>query len=358
MSDTCRVTVLVGPDCLGSGLVSLLRSATGRLDVAVYEVGPSYARMLAEAAERGVAVRLLADDHTGPLNGTLRRLRSARGGDSVAVRVCGGRVGARAHWKLIVAGAAGSGEAAVAVGTGNLDERDAPYRGGRPAEPADPPLAGTRELWVIVEGHADLETAAEAAITSAWRTARRPGEQEPLAVPPHVPPVGDPGTHLAALRLDVSREAVQLAAGSARTGASALANALASARHRALVTVPYVHAGAPEVDGLLGALAGAAARDLDARLLLGADPRGDPASATPARLARLGVTARVMDPLRTTTGHAKLAVVDDLLICGSSNWSHAGLAGNLEAQVAVRHPAAADWVAGVIDHDWRLSGSG
>ena len=79
---------------------------------------------------------------------------------------------------------------------------------------------------------------------------------------------------------------------------------------RALVTVPYVHPHVIAVAGLLRALAAAAGRGADARLLLGGVP--DPADLAAVR--GLGLAARVMDPARSTTGHAKGAVLDGAAI--------------------------------------------
>lgn len=330
--------MLVGPDCLGPGLDDLLLSAAGVLDVAAYEIGPHYAGLLATAAERGTGVRLLADDHTGALDGALRRLRGVRGVDA---RVTGGRVGERAHWKLIRS----SGR--VAVGTGNLEERDAP---DGPA-----PRAGTREVWVVVTGHDGLARDAAQAFDAAWGQARRPGEVAALVERRREPPVRDPGTNAPPLTVDVEAAEVRLHAGPAAAGARALAAGLASARRRSLVTVPYVHSGATEVRALLDLLAAAASRGVDVRLLLGVPPGDDPAAAGPAELTALGVPARVMDPGRTTAGHAKVAVVDDTLMCGSHNWSRAGLGANLEALVTVRAAVGADHVARVFESDWRSS---
>jgi phosphatidylserine/phosphatidylglycerophosphate/cardiolipin synthase-like enzyme len=127
---------------------------------------------------------------------------------------------------------------------------------------------------------------------------------------------------------------------------------LREVRRRALVTVPYVHPHVPAVATLLGGLAAAAGRGCDARLLLGALP--EPADL--AALTRLGLAVRVMDPARSTTGHAKGAVLDGAVIAGSANWSGAGLGANLEAALAVDAPAAAGYYAAAFDRDWAASG--
>jgi phosphatidylserine/phosphatidylglycerophosphate/cardiolipin synthase-like enzyme len=45
-----------------------------------------------------------------------------------------------------------------------------------------------------------------------------------------------------------------------------------------------------------------------------------------------------------------------VVVAGSSNWSGAGLGANLEAALAVDHPAAAGYYAAAFDRDWAASG--
>jgi phosphatidylserine/phosphatidylglycerophosphate/cardiolipin synthase-like enzyme len=59
---------------------------------------------------------------------------------------------------------------------------------------------------------------------------------------------------------------------------------------------------------------------------------------------------------RSTPGHATGAVVDGVVVAGSANWSGAGLGANLEAALAVDHPAAAGYYAAAFDRDWAASG--
>ena len=132
------LTCALGPDSAGTLLTAMLRDARSSIDAAVYEVGPSYAWVLAEAARQGVRVRLLLDDHPSDGNASTA-LDLIRGGGEC--RVLGGG-GPSAHWKLLVVDGA-----KVAVGTGNLVWRDAPRdrRGGVP--PHAGALHGTREWW-------------------------------------------------------------------------------------------------------------------------------------------------------------------------------------------------------------------
>jgi phosphatidylserine/phosphatidylglycerophosphate/cardiolipin synthase-like enzyme len=149
------------------------------------------------------------------------------------------------------------------------------------------------------------------------------------------------------LELSVEASALELVTGG-RAVAALVTSRLAAVRRRALVTVPYVHPHVAGVAVLLGALAAVARRGADARLLLGAVP--EPADLSTLR--RLGIAVRVMDPVRSTTGHAKGAVLDGTVVAGSANWSGAGLGVNLEAALAVDHPDAAGYYAAAYERDW------
>ncbi|TMD99516.1 MAG: hypothetical protein E6I76_02155 [Chloroflexi bacterium] len=305
-----RLTCALGPDSAGDLLAGIIGGASDALDLAVYEVGPSYAGPLAAAASRGVRVRLLVDGHAGA-NAASARLLAGCGAE---VRVWARRP-AEAHWKLLVAG-----DATLAVGSGNLIARDA------------------------------LAACARAALEAAWGEADPPPAAWAGAVA-EVPAVGVPRPAVAALEVDVDPGALELVTGG-RVVAALLAARLGGVRHRALVTVPYVHPHVIAVAGLLRALAAAAGRGADVRLLLGGVP--DPADLAAVR--GLGLAARVMDPARSTTGHAKGAVLDGAAIAGSANWSGAGLGANLEAALAADDPAAAGYFAAAFERDWAASG--
>jgi hypothetical protein len=341
-----RVVALLGPDNAGDAVTTAIATAPGRLDVAVYEMGPGYAGQLATAV-RDKRVRLLLDKHTagGANPAALARLA----GTAVVVRRLGAR-GAEAHWKMILAGAD-----TLLVGSGNLIARDAPRHG----QGATAPLAGTREWWLMVSGDRALVAQARRALNAAW--ARAEGAEavvaESTAAGPGrgvAPPVGIPLPQVAPLTAEVAPAGIRLATG-APACAALLAAHLAGARRRLLVTVPYVHPRAPAVAPLLADLGRAKAGGLDVRLLLGSVP-DDPAAATPGDLKRLGFAVRVMDPLRSTTGHAKGLVADDTVVAGSCNWSQGGLHGNLEAALAVADGAVAAPFAAAFERDWEASG--
>jgi hypothetical protein len=328
-----RLVCALGPDTAGELLAGLIGGARGGLDLAVYEAGPSYAGLIAAAAGAGARVRLLLDGHAGANATTARRLA----GSGVAVRVWPHRAGAEAHWKLLRAGTA-----AVAVGSGNLISRDAPHPGGRP---------GTREWWLAVDGAPGVAARAGAAIGAAWAAAGPPPAAWTGPAAAAAPPVGVPRPTVAPLELAIAETALELATGGAAV-AALLGRHLAGVGDRALCTVPYAHPHVRAVAGLLDALATAAGRGADVRLLLGAVPEPTDLAGLRAR----GIEVRVMDPSRSTTGHAKGAVVDGVVVAGSANWSAAGLGANLEAALAVDHPAAAGYYAAAFERDWAASG--
>jgi phosphatidylserine/phosphatidylglycerophosphate/cardiolipin synthase-like enzyme len=311
----------------------ILEQAERTLDVAVYEVGPFHAALLARASQRGVRVRMLLDAHAGP-NLTATHIAQPAG---VECRVLGGHPGAEAHWKLLVA------DDSVAAGTGNLLRRDAP----------DPGQPGTREWWALIRDATAVRTAACDAFEKAWAESSAPplAWRRAVAPPaPHVPPVGVPPHHTEPLTLDVAAERLQLRAATGAEVHALLAGRLAAVAHRALITVPYVHTHVPAVRVLLDALVAARGRGADVRLLLGAVP--DPVDA--AALTPL-IEARVMDPLRCTTGHAKGVVADAAALVCSANWSGAGLGANRESAQLLDDPRAADWFAAALDRDWALA---
>lgn len=328
-----RCVLALGPDSAGGMLAALIEGAAQRIDAAVYEVGPSYAAQLARAERRGAAVRLLLDAHAGANATSVRLLH----GTGVACRLLGGHPGVEAHWKLLVVDAD-----TVAVGSGNLIHRDAP----------EPGHAGTREWWAAVTGAPALLRQAGEAFRAAWRVAEPPplAWRRAVAVAPAAPPVGIPQPAVPALELDLPDPALGLHVGGAAI-AAALQARVDAARGRVLAIVPYAHARVPSVCTLLDALDAARARGADVRLLLGTPP--DPRDAVALR--GRSFATRVMDPARSTTGHAKGLVADGTAVLGSANWSGAGLGGNREAALALDDPRAAGWLAAALDRDWQIA---
>jgi phosphatidylserine/phosphatidylglycerophosphate/cardiolipin synthase-like enzyme len=326
-----RCTLALGPDSAGDLLHGLIDGAR-RLDLAVYEVGPSYALRLARLAHAGVAVRLLLDAHAGA-NSTCATIVAAGG---VECRVMGGHPGVEAHWKLLAS------DDTMAAGTGNLLRRDAP----------DPGQPGTREWWAAVRGDAPLLATARRAFDTAWRAASPPPAawRHTVAAPPRVPPVAVPAEVVPSLQLDIPEGHLHLVTGGAAV-AALLSSRLAAAQERVAVTVPYVHTHVAAVRSLLDALLAARGRGADVRLLLGTPPDAPDAAA----LAATPLSVRVMDPARSTTGHAKGVVADGAALVCSANWSGAGLGGNLESALLLDDPAAAEYFAAALERDWAVA---
>ncbi len=341
-----RLTCALGPDSAGTLLHRFMESSTTRLDVAVYEAGPSYGWIFPRAVERGVRVRLLLDGHGGANRGCLEELRAAaQRGIDVPCRVRRHDGLREAHWKLLVADSD-----RLAVGTGNLIDRDAPAdRHGR-LPPDAPPLAGTREWWAFVAGAPTLAAGARARITAAWREATPPPPVWAVEQAPEVPPVGVPHPAVAPLELEISPRRLQLAA-DARSVRTLIEGLLEPPGRRCLVTVPYIHTWAHEVRPLLQRCMELRHQGTDVRVLLGATP----ADGDAATLRDRGLPARVMNPERCTSGHAKGMVMDHASLVMSSNWSAAGLGASLEAGLRIDHASASAYFADAFERDWDVA---
>lgn len=129
--------------------------------------------------------------------------------------------------------------------------------------------------------------------------------------------------------------------------ARGLERLVAGARTRVWCAVYVVRPdGDGPVQGLLDALAAAAARGVDVRICLDAGPdpvtgaEEDKNQAAAAWLAAHGVRV-VRDEAKVTT-HAKVVVVDGRwMMAGSHNWTRAAMTTNREISLLVDDPAAA-----------------
>lgn len=331
------LTCALGPDAAGTVLMRELRGARRSIDAAIYEVGPSYRWALIRAAERGIAVRLVIDAHRSDGNAATARALIASGAQC---RVAG--VGQNAaHGKLLIV------DSTVAVGTGNLIWRDAPRDRHLRFPPRGDPLAGTREWWVMATGSRQLRRSADEAFGSHWANATAPPESWATAPQMGAPGIGTPKTQVAPKAFCIPSRRMRLVIGGAAIG-DALASAVAGARRRILVTVPYARPAAAPVGALLDLMARASSRGVACGLLLGGIP--EPGDA--ARLAALPFAVRRMDPAQSTSGHAKGLVADGSVVVSSANWSDTGLGGNWEAALHVDHPGAAAYYAASWRRDW------
>jgi phosphatidylserine/phosphatidylglycerophosphate/cardiolipin synthase-like enzyme len=331
------LTSALGPDAAGTMLMRLLHDARHSIDAAIYEVGPSYRWALVRAVERGVRVRVVLDAHVSDGNAATSRAVIAAGGEC---RVAG--VGAEAaHGKLILV------DDTVAVGTGNLIWRDAPRDAHLRFPPGARPLAGTREWWATAVGSRRLNRTGAEIFAAHWMAATAPPTGWSAAPQRMAPPIGMPQPQVAPLVCCIASRRLRLITGGSAVG-EALGSMVARARRRVLVTVPYTRPGAPPVRELLSRMSAASARGVGCALLLGGPP--DPREA--ALLAVLPFAVRHMDPLRSTSGHAKGMVADGAVLVSSANWSAAGLGGNWEAALHIGHAGAASYYAAAWRRDW------
>lgn len=335
------LTCALGPDCAGTLIARFLENADDRLDAAAYEVGPAYRWTFALAARRGAAVRVLLDAHAGDGNAATAKAVAAGGG---SCRVLSRDAGL-GHWKLLVADSD-----RVAVGTGNLIWRDAPRDTHGRVPPDSSPLRGTREWWTFVSDAPALAAEGRRQFDRAWDVGRLPPAA--WAADAERPPieVRAPAVEVAPMNLQVTSRQLGLTVGGAQI-AERLGVLIAAARRRVLVTAPYIHACSPAVRPLLVRMVAAQCRGVDVRILLGADP-------APHDSVALGATTlpvAVMDPLRSTRGHAKGAVIDGTAFVGSANWSAAGFGANWEAALGITHASAADYYARALLRDWEVA---
>lgn len=250
-----------------------------------------------------------------------------------------------AHWKLLVAD-----RDRLAVGTGNLIERDAPGHAEALLPPDGESLPGTREWWVFVDGAPGLAAGARARISTVWRQSVPAPRLWTVEALPEAPPIGAPRPAVAPLGLELSSRRLQLAT-DARTVQDMISLALEGATRRALVTVPYVHTWAHPVRPLLDCLSTLRRQRGDVRMLLGTPPTdGDAATLRDRR-----IPTRVMDPRRCTTGHAKGLIADQCALITSANWSNSGLGVSLEAALRIDHPDAAEYFASAFERDWETA---
>jgi phosphatidylserine/phosphatidylglycerophosphate/cardiolipin synthase-like enzyme len=327
----------LGPDAAGTLLMRELRGVRHRVDAAIYEVGPSYRWALVQAAQRGVAVRLVLDAHRSDGNAATARAVLAAGAEC---RVAG--IGAdSAHGKLLIV------DSTVAIGTGNLIWRDAPRDPHLRFPPRGEPLAGTREWWVTAAGSRRLRHAAAQAFAAHWSTATPPPQPWLAAPGQDAPDVGTPSTQVAPKHFCLSARRLGLIIGGAAV-ADALALAVAGARRRILVTVPYARPSAAPVRSVIDLMTQASNRGVACALLLGGIPAPNDAEV----LAALPFPVRRMDPARSTSGHAKGLVADGTALISSANWSETGLGGNWEAALRVDHAGAAAYYAAAWRRDW------
>ncbi len=332
-----KLTCALGPDNAGAMLLAALRGAEKSVEASVYEIGDAYVWAFVEAARRGVVVRMVVDPRSDP---EMRNRAMTLGRAGVDCRLLA-QPDSLAHAKVVVVD-----DTRCAVGTGNLNGRNAPFH-----QEKGVPLAGTREWWVMLDDVPTLTRLARAHVLRNWRAGAPALGLAGSAALAAAPPIHPVKPEYPILEIELAPRRLRLASGGA--GVRALEEELlVGTRHRALVTVPYVDVAAPAVAALIGALTAHARRGSDVRLLLGRPPLS---KSDLVMLRHIDVPIRVMDSEQVatiTTGHAKGIVCDESAVVGSANWSETGLSSNDEAAIAISHPDAAGYYAAAFERDW------
>ncbi|MGB1585664.1 MAG: phospholipase D-like domain-containing protein [Thermoplasmatota archaeon] len=347
---TGAATLYASPDNSHEVLLGLLGQATERVHLHVYQLGlPSLVDAVAAAAERGVDVQILVEDH--PV-GTSREEKHeanqwlgqivAAGGE--AVRAGSVRY-AFHHLKVLIA------DDTVALQSENW------VRTGVPVDPS----WGNRGWGVAVHDGAMADWFATwmAADRAAWDT--EPAESasgQPVRMPAprgayapirpewveelHITPVISPD-HTADPAQDPVLALIQDACCSIDVQQLDLRLQAANAM------------GWSGPDGLSYGLAEAAARGVMVRVQA-AEPfhRDDTGNREVlAWLEARGVSTRELDRDGLVTLHNKGLIVDDRwVVIGSMNGNHHSRSNNREASVILDSPEAADYYGALFDADW------
>lgn len=112
-----------------------------------------------------------------------------------------------------------------------------------------------------------------------------------------------------------------------------------------IVDLAPVRDRALAVDAVLIALQASVWRGVDTRLLIGGSRTnfdiGQLGVAALDRARQLAIPARLLATRPVRSSHAKLVIVDDLLLNGSHNWSVGAFAGQVQDSLLIRSAAAA-----------------
>ena len=321
------------PEPAYAELIALVEGAERSVDVTLYAlgndpVGRAFVVALARRARAGVRVRVILDG-LGAINRprrALRRLQQAGGEVRFYARVLhgpfGARINLRNHRKMVIVD-----DGVVIAGGRNVGQE---YFGPQPRQ------GRWADLSFTLEGPA---VATYVAVFRAdWKAA---GGQNTPVVGPRPDPTADAGS-----------ARLQVVASGPDVDDDALHDALVWACHGALrriwIVTPYFLPTAALVD----ALAIAARRGVDLRILVPA--RSNQRLADLARGAYLReLQGRGASVLLYAPGmvHAKAFVIDDLAVVGSANLDVRSLLLNYEVSVLLQSPAdvaeVADWMEGL-----------
>lgn len=349
------VTLFVSPDCSYEVFAGAIGSAQQSIDANVYEfTHPGIARMLAEAAGRGVAVTVLLEG--GPVGGISaeeKAVVSYLTGNGVPVRVMTTQGDAHARYRFDHAKYLVIDGASVLVTSENFKESGVPETGlkgnrGWGAWVQDPRVAGYfSEVYETDSTGGDIGPAPSGgAPAETGRSAYDP-VFAPLTVEgAAVTPVLSPETSDLVLAL------------------------IAGAEERLLIEQAYITnstGGGP--NRFLAAAINASRRGVAVRVVLDSswfnvegENDNDEQAAWINALARsesLPLEARCidLDAANLEKVHTKGVVVDNSSVLISSiNWNDNSPDFNREAGVIVVHPDAARYFAAAFDADWNAGG--
>ena len=321
-------------------LLALLRGARNSIDLSTFilgrdEVGKAIVAELAQAARRGVRVRLLLDA-IGSLRASRSQLRTLRAAGAevqwfmpLLHNPLRGRTNMRNHRKLTLA----DGKAAWSGGRNQAVE----YFIGAPGRPA------WEDLSFIVQG--PLAAQAQALFEHDWRVASGRARQLPVPLDavepgddPHLDPHVDP-------HVDAGAMAQLIPSGPDHADDTVYALMLSAAYNahtRILAVTPYF---VPD-DALLSAWCLACRRGVQLTLLIPERSNHPLADLARERSLRQLIQAGGKVLLYPAMMHAKAVVVDDqLALCGTVNLDERSLFLNFELMVAFYGTAEIDWLA-------------
>lgn len=311
----------VDPDGGFAALASVVEASTTRIDAAVYTLSsPEVAGVLADAARRGVAVRVLVDaDPVGGVSPESRACLATLVEAGVEVLAMGGpgRRYATMHAKVLVADGG-----TVLVGTDNWNPQALPADGdGRTR--GHGLVVASRELGAALTGVLDAD--ARGADVRAWVA-----DVEPM------PPAPYPRPRVTGVALGPFDGRLLLAPDNALPEVLA---AVDGAEREVLAAALRLD---PDWPPLSDAYAEAAARGVDVRVLLAAPPQGQDNARAAADLVARGVAAAVESSPDVGLLHTKTWVVDGTrVLVGSLNGNRASAEDNREVVLDVASAEAA-----------------
>ena len=348
-------TAVVSPD-LGDGpLLAFLSSASASVEVGVYTLtSERIAAVLADAAGRGVAVRILLEGApVGGIEPEERQLVGALQAAGAGVRFLAGGEDLVKRYRYLHAKYAIVDDAAAWIGSENFGEAGFPPDGG----------PGNRGWSVVIEDPVvarSLRSVFDLDFDPRRRDSRPADEPPaPLAPPPPIAPWRP-------LPSGMNRVVRLLVGPDMSLGPGGLLDVLTSARERVWIQALYIDTEWDRgPNPFLEAAFDAALRGVSVRILLDgswwstpddAEGNDERAAAINRRARDLGVDleARLLEPSdRIERLHNKGLVVDGrIAFVSSMNWGEASATENREVGVVLEDPALTAAFEAAFREDW------